>query len=83
MRKALEAIGSAVMKIVFSRKFLALVGVLLLGWEAFKVCLASESPVAWIVFAVLALFLALVLAAYVWANVKAKTPIVPPETPEV
>jgi hypothetical protein len=81
--KIFEAIGSAAMKIVFSRKFIALVAVILLGWRAFDAVLKSENPFAWIAFVALAVFLVAALAAYVWANVKAKTPIIPPETPEV
>ena len=79
--KALEAIGAAIVKIVFSRKFLALVGVLLLGWKAFEVCVASENPGAWIFFGLLAVFLVAALTAYVWANVRAKKAIIPPVEP--
>lgn len=82
--RALETVGGAIMRIVFSRKFLAFVGVLIVAWKAFAICIASENPFAWIFFGVVGLILTLALAVYVWSNVRAKTAIIPPvEPPEI
>lgn len=70
--KALSIIGAAIVKIVFSRKFLALCLVLLLAWKSFEVVLLSENPFAWILFGLLAAVLVTAAAVYMIANVRQK-----------
>lgn len=70
--KVLSIIGAAVVKIAFSRKFLALCLVLLLAWKSFEVVLESENPFAWILFGLLAAVLVTAAAVYMLANVRQK-----------